>query len=377
MDLAPRGERIPSLDGIRGISAVLVVIAHSLGSPGLPADRWLILAGLRVAHIAVFMFFCLSGFLITGLVLSEREWTGGVNLRAFYARRAFRVLPVYFAYVIGVSVLVIVGVISAPWGTIVGAMTFTRNYVWGPALAYGILWSVCVEEQFYALWPPLVKRFSHRRLVMGCLLALIVCPVVRVGAYYSLYRWDVRMTPMTHLYGMLDVIAIGALIALTRADPVVQRWLRRLSSPQGLWILTAVLVTVILSPGVNGVADQAIMLVLMPSAASIWCGAVMYRFATKPDGALGQILNSRPVVALGLMSYSIYLSHYFFVNGGLQRSVVNAFPLNIVLAAILAVLVHRLIEKPLMRRGRRTRIPVPEPLVMGGDGRAERGKTFA
>src|SRR5262249_5138063 len=127
--------------------------------------------------LGVTIFFVLSGFLITFLLVSEEIARGAISLRAFYARRALRILPVYAAYVMALVVInqtTAVDLSPCEWAT---TLTFTKNFACGQWVD-GHLWSLSVEEQFYLLWPfalECLPRRRHRGIVAACLLAAPVC----------------------------------------------------------------------------------------------------------------------------------------------------------------------------------------------------------
>src|SRR5271156_6059943 len=149
-------------------SITLVLISHSRGlNP--PPDSFVF-----NGKFGVYVFFVLSGYLITRLLLEEENAKGSINLRAFYARRALRILPPALVYLMCVSVLGLVGVFALkPWD-IVPCIFFFRNLTWG-AFVTGHFWSLSIEEQFYLLWSLtllLVRRPRSRIIVtLGLILA--------------------------------------------------------------------------------------------------------------------------------------------------------------------------------------------------------------
>src|ERR1700753_2781860 len=146
--LAPstHGRNIPSLDGLRTISVVLVMLGHLYGTRGYPQDAITRQAG-RFAHFGVEVFFVISGLLITTLLLKEREQTGRIDLVNFYLRRTFRIFPAAFFYI------TVVAIVAHP-GYLRYAYTYTMCYAsQARPWLLGHLWSLSVEEQFYLLWP--------------------------------------------------------------------------------------------------------------------------------------------------------------------------------------------------------------------------------
>ena len=154
--------RLPSLDGLRAVSIVLVLGAHLTGTRYYPVpDSWVF---HEYAQLGVRIFFVISGFLITSLLLKEREKTGRVDLRGFYRRRFYRIMPVAYLYMLTVAI--------TAWGTlpvrdIAGAFTYTINFNTHATWLLGHFWSLANEEQFYLLWP-CVLAFCFHEVEKGC-----------------------------------------------------------------------------------------------------------------------------------------------------------------------------------------------------------------
>lgn len=150
------GGRITSLDGLRALSIGMVVAGHAAVRRGPAAFGWW-LALLGRPELGVDVFFVLSGYLITRLLLDEERRSGGISLREFYLRRAFRILPALHFYVLVMAILCGAHLVGISAGSFIDALVFTRNYgvFGGGGWWFGHFWSLAVEEQFYLAWPPL------------------------------------------------------------------------------------------------------------------------------------------------------------------------------------------------------------------------------
>ncbi len=202
---------MPSLDSIRGVAVLLVLMFHGFGGFGWRAALggfWGPLASASVGcgRFGVNVFFVLSGFLITTLLFKARERKD--FYQDFYKRRVLRILPAY---------LLLLVVIRA-WGFIdnrflLAALLFIANFsmLFGaPMNEFGSLWSLAVEEHFYLLWPTCVRRLRERTLFWILLATVTGEPVLRLTAIYLLRHIDIHYkTPF-----VLDFIAYGALLAL-------------------------------------------------------------------------------------------------------------------------------------------------------------------
>ena len=294
----------PALDGLRAIAVTAVVVGHLW--------EWLLPGGF----IGVDMFFVLSGFLITTLLLEEQERTGRISLRYFYARRALRLLPA----------LAFLLVVMAGWAAVASpspmrdatinafpsVIFYFSNISWGllghnPGV-FGHMWSLSVEEQFYILWPAvLLLCFAVRR---GLRVLLGLCLVVIVGA--TLLRWELAqrnftdegLRRLTKLRG--DILLVGCVLALV----TVKGWLPK--APRQLAVLaTAVSLGVLAFFGIwlrDGVHNPLFfkggyLLVALASA------VLIYRVVYEPAGVMVRVLSTKPFVVVGRLSYAIYLWH--------------------------------------------------------------------
>src|SRR5665213_2363630 len=150
--------RLPGLDGLRALSILLVILLHTIQRRSVTHAVPFVAYVFSNGGMGVLIFFVISGYLITTLLLREREKTGSISLKRFYIRRAFRIFPPLYTYIAFIAVL---GAASRLAGVnareIITGLTLTRNYAHGVYLwAFEHFWSLCIEEQFYLLWPGLV-----------------------------------------------------------------------------------------------------------------------------------------------------------------------------------------------------------------------------
>ena len=175
--------RIPSLDGWRAIGVTLVLVSHMPFSAGFPEPYAYQLTEVFDGELGVRLFFVLSGFLITHLLLAEARASGGISLKRFYIRRALRILPIYVAYLLVLGVLTALGLYHDALSSWIGALTFTRNMIGQGRSATVQLWSLAVEEQFYLVWPLVLGTFAlwrrPRAFVWVLLLGIAACPIMR------------------------------------------------------------------------------------------------------------------------------------------------------------------------------------------------------
>ena len=358
-------ERIPSLDGLRAISIGFVLFSHLAGTGGFPvsaqaAGRW------SLGHFGVTVFFVISGFLITGLLLDELARTARIRLGRFYFRRTLRIFPPYFAFLFALLAAEAIGWIALNPRDALHAATYTSNYYDQRSWFVGHTWSLAVEEQFYLLWPAVLVLAGTRRALFIAAATVLVVPIVRV------LEWELFRSAgygVGHRFETIaDAIAVGCVLACAR--PWLHRfepYMRFLRSPLFALVPLAALAGNLLHdhPLVSFGVGLTVMNV---------CLALCLDWAvTFHDGRIGRVLNAAPLVFVGWISYSLYLWQQPFLNRASQAAVAQ-FPLNIILTVALALISYYAIERPSLQLRKRIesrkRRPSPAPPV-GPDPRTD------
>jgi len=312
-------KRIPSLDGLRAISISLVVAGH-WAELRYHSD----VAG-AFANLGVRIFFIISGYLITTLLLKEYEKTSTIGLREFYVRRAYRILPAAIVFMVPVFVIFWH---ELRWYHMAAAALYLANFDFSHPWFLGHLWSLSVEEQFYFLWPGVLKRWYRHRVAI--LLAVVgFAPLYRVACHFlGLHGRADETFP-----AVADILAIGCLLAIFAA---------RLPKIRVAWAL-AMIAPVVLVPVYVGALQfhitPVLLFVLWPVMHLSIAGLLLHVVARSY-----WILNVRPVVWLGKISYSFYLWQQLFAYGTHHR------PWYFVLLAVgLASASYYLVEQPMLR----------------------------
>jgi peptidoglycan/LPS O-acetylase OafA/YrhL len=337
--------RLPSLDGLRAISILMVILGHLSGT-----HRFITIdLGIgNYAQLGVRVFFVISGFLITSLLMGEQAAHGRISLKLFYLRRALRILPASYTYLILLCILCMLGTISVPRLDMICAFTYTMNYLPGHAWQVGHLWSLSVEEQFYLLWPFAFSVLKTRKGAWAAIAAMILAMFARSGARLFLVGTPYRDLPMFPM--VADSLATGCLLAISRPWLESRSWYLRLirTLPS---VITAALILLL-----NRLTGYTVLGVLGTSIINIGIALLIHRSVLCYEDLWGRFLNWRPVVFIGVLSYSIYVWQQLFLNRA-SSSWMNVFPQNLVLAAGAALGSYFMIEKPLLGlRGRlRTR----------------------
>lgn len=337
--VALRGH-IPALDGLRGVAILLVIAFHvgvALGplatGRGL-ADR-VLLRAYDLGWSGVDLFFVLSGFLITGILLDAKS--GAHYFRSFYARRFLRIFPAYYAFLL---VLLALALLGPPSGrTLMDIGNFPRDqwYYWTytfdfllslPALtpSAGLpaqihLWSLAVEEQFYIVWPLVVFAASRRVLPWLCLALIVVALALRV--YFAAQAHGALGEQSVYVYYFaptrIDGLAAGALLACIVRSQITAGVLARSAAAVGLGALAG-LTAIYVYTGEFGVlrflrtpetyASTIGFTLVAGLFVAVLALALVYRSAAPVRGMLG----SRALTAIGRYSYAIYLIHALVIQ---------------------------------------------------------------
>lgn len=346
---------LPALDGIRALAVLAVVVFHA-------NESW-----LSGGFLGVDVFFVVSGFLITALLVGERERSGGVDLRAFWARRARRLLPA-LALVLAVTTLYAVVVLGdqllthlrevlaavayvTNWDLIIRDISYFESFDRPSQLRH--LWSLAVEEQFYLLWPLLfaaLSRFVSRRALLAIVLALATASLLWMTWLYQPGEDPSRVYfgSDPRAFTILLGVALGLVWHPWRWQwPDARPGLGRLLDALGLLGLVAVIL--IMQQGHWREAWLYPWGLLAASAASAALIAAVAR--RRSDAA--RALSLPPLRWLGTRSYGVYLWHWpvlLALSYEYSLSGWQLFAAGAALSAALAELSYRLVETPIRRR---------------------------
>lgn len=334
-------KKIPQLDAVRGL-AVIVVMVHNLDRyPSL--HLWPL---SKNGWMGVDLFFVLSGFLITGILLDTKQQEG--YFRNFYARRCLRIWPLYYSVLLFMFVVVplirpsdgraVFEARSSPWWAY---LLYLQNFLvpvitkaTGPL---GVTWSLAIEEQFYLVWPLLVWRCSHAQLRRLAIAVICLSPVLRF--YLSTHQ----VNTYSNVFCRLDGLMAGALLALVvRSDNFVPT---RFVKQAWITFLVAVPLTLV------GEAWNERWIVY--SLVVLACSAFVYLSLFSTTKWFRAVMTNRFLVYSGTISYGLYLLEKIPGDAAksfhMDRFPLLAFSVSIVATYALAGLSWNLFEKPILR----------------------------
>ena len=329
--------RIPSLDGLRAVSIALVVLAHLNGTRYFPVSSEL--GQWQLGNLGVRVFFVISGFLITTLLLEESDRTGTVSLFHFYLRRSFRIFPAFYALCAVLFILEHTGAIALRPGDLLAAMTYTVNYHHDRAWYTGHLWSLSVEEQFYLLWPALLLVTRVRRGLWVAAAVVVAAPALRVVLGF----WPALRPGIGETFpSVADALATGCVLAGLHPRLARSAQWRAFLDGRRFWLAPLAVVICARNPWtkLDWLLGQTVM--------NLGIAVVIERALHAPGDRLGRVLNARPLIFVGVLSYSLYLWQQLLLNRR-GSSIAQSFPLNLLLVALAAVASYHAIEQPFLR----------------------------
>lgn len=203
------GARIQSLDGLRAVSIVLVLFGHLSGTAGFfSLDVYRHIGD--VANLGVRVFFVISGYLITTLLLKELKATGAISLPHFYFRRALRIFPPAYFFILCTAVLTVFGICSVTGKDLLLGSFYVINFWDGRSWDFGHLWSLAVEEQFYLLWPATIAILGRKKAMRYAAWLVLLMPAGRaLWGVFKPYRWILIIISSPNA----DALLVGCLLA--------------------------------------------------------------------------------------------------------------------------------------------------------------------
>jgi len=346
---------IKGFDGLRAISIIMVLLAHlELYSPFFERHpqygRFIYLFS---GVVGVNIFFCLSGFLITWLLVNEKRTYGNINFRRFYIRRFFRLLPPVLIFFLLLVPLVLLHVLDISKWSILLSFMYLYNYV--PDIWYsaelGSTWSLALEEQYYLCWPFVIGFFRNRsKLFLSAFVVVLLCIVAKFffkDANFSINGKTIFLGNSFHVdrfflpaAGPIMIGSIFALLSINTTSVFLlkmkRRWLFLLAPCLYVFPLYTPKSLLPFSDLVQAIGISILLLYLF--------------VCNNKNNVFASMLEFSPLSYVGRISYGIYVYQSFFLTTGSEGELtVQQFPLNIVLTIGVAIVSYHCWEKPVMR----------------------------
>lgn len=377
---------VPAFDGMRGLVLTVMCVHLELYCPvfeGHVKTKFLLFSQ---AWYTLNIFFCLSGFLITWLLMKEKEATGNLNLLRFYKRRAVRLFPAYL------TALIFSCYLAFLWGygpgeifrDAVVLVTYTYNIAGSipggySAAALGFFlspaWSLCVEEQFYVTWSVALRWLKLKYALRVTLFTLVFLEFYRCGLLYHMRHvgYSLEDIGVRFYFGTdtrIHAILVGCAAALVLQNRKYFDVARKVLSLKGLtFVLPLIIAVIVFRTAQIGEQTPAYQLYGALSSLTLlaaWIVSVYFQ----PMSLVSRVLATRPFVWVGRISYGLYIFHYIVIRIVARLLNILAPPYSIsrnlaawflvaVISAAIATVHYQLIELPLQRRFKGA-LPIPD-----------------
>ena len=329
---------LPSLDGFRGISILMVVIGHTAARIDSRFLQYIFNGSL-----GVYVFFVISGFLITTLLLKERVRTGTINMKNFYVRRILRIFPVAYLYLIVVVILNRIFHLDVTPFAYLGAALYVMNFEYFQVNWYTHhYWSLSIEEQFYLLFPSLLRK----NLRLYCWLIPILLVGVPILIFICRHNSYLLLSPfytVVHFLLQFDGILTGSFFAILYfKDMLPLAFFRRYKIPLNLVLLA---ITMLIHnnhdlEAINHLSSFMIAIIIVSNLEA-------------SNDFIFRILNFKWLVKIGVLSYSIYIWQQLFTMTRSEptwsRLPWYHFPVNVVILFGVAYLSYYFYEKQFLK----------------------------
>ncbi|MEH1863707.1 MAG: acyltransferase [Nostoc sp.] len=343
-------KRINSFDGLRAIAIFLVLLDHAKNTIQSKSDIWN-LGSIFIANssLGVRLFFVLSGYLITIILLKETNESGTIDLKRFYVRRAIRLFPSLYCFIAVFFVLNLIAHLNISIEQFIAAATFTWNYL-GPfhngsfvgTWFLGHLWTLSLEEQFYLLWPPLLLFLGINKSRKLSLFLILSMPIIRVASYFFFPSIKGYLNMMLHT--SIDSIMVGCLMAiLTKFPTSTQRIYKLKGFSIAILLIWPLFITPILAHLIRGY-----LISIGLTIDAIILGILIAWLHANPLSYANKLLSIPVLVYIGKISYSLYIwQQLFFTNQ--NTTISGIFPYNLGFSFLAGLVSYYLIEKPCLK----------------------------
>ena len=292
---------MPELDLLRGIAVLGVLFFHGFRAQygGLPftGARRIFLLATQPGALGVNLFFVLSGFLITGILLDSRARPD--YYRRFYTRRALRILPAYY------SLLILLGVLHQASAAFLGlSFVYLSNVtgLFGVSMDYHPLWSLAVEEHYYIVWPSVVRKLRARSLAVFSLAICVLIPVARAVSFH----YGHMLGGEWYTWFAADGLAEGSLLAI-----VLRSSISRTQAAAGATLLLMIAMILMIAGAPFGMLSRQTMLgaSLQLTLVNTFFAGLLLLFLVLGTSSRKWLVNSTILAFFGYISYGLYLIH--------------------------------------------------------------------
>ena len=346
-------KQIPSLNGLRATSIFIVIFHHlraagTFGAFKAPPLLSIFLDG----NFGVNVFFVISGFLITTLLIGEEEEYGKVSLKNFYIRRIFRIFPAYYFVLLVYFILQLCSVLYFTRESWLSSIFYYKYFFTKVDAESAHFWSLSVEEHFYLIWPLLFILFKRFRVYTALGIILLVL-LTRYLAYIDRVPFPIFKS-WAFIFYRMDSIMIGCLFALYKVR--ISNWMGKFLRFKAAPVLLLILLALSAYPTDWNITYKLHLgFLLVPLAVGTPIGTVtniligiLVLYSINNKNWWFSLLNTAAMNYIGKLSYSLYLWQQLFIMSD-KLGVLNTFPLNIICTVIAALISYYLVERPFLK----------------------------
>lgn len=334
---------LPSLDGWRAVAIIFVILGHAKLTVAPNSFYYNFAETIIYAELGVKIFFVLSGFLITTLLIKEYIKLGNINIKNFFIKRVLRIFPVLYLYLSVIFILNYFINLGLIIDNFIGPLLYLNNFsFFSGTWLTGHTWSLAVEEQFYLVWPFMFSLIK-KKLWLFCLVMICVVPLLKILYYFKPDTYEATLAPFIT---NADAIFSGALIAILSFKNIFKTS-QKIWNIKGLDLLFILIIFVCIFCVHRGIAG----FIFYPASNTI-CNIMIcfliLRTIINNQSLFYKFLNQKLLVHFGLISYSLYIWQQLFLiptNMYDGKFTYLTFPLNIILAVVAAHLSYFLFER--------------------------------
>ncbi len=336
---------IKGFDSLRAFSIVLVVVSHLLpfGLPLFETRFWHLVSG----ETGVQVFFTLSGFLITSLLINEFRVKGKINFKNFFVRRFIRLLPPLILFYGVIAIFMLQGSIQENWIGFLCSFAYVYNFVHHDyyTVELGHTWSLAVEEQFYLTWPFLIVFLKQFKFLIVAIVFLTICCGF-ILCTYSSFSFSEKYHVKRWFFPAVAPILIGSLAGLINSFKAVS--VDAFFSKKYYFLFIGI--TLFISP--LFLPNLLLPLISILQALGVSIGLIWLFY--NQESRTTRVIDNRLFRYLGQISYGIYVYQGFFLRTGPGGELaVQQYPINIMLVLLIAVLSFECYEKPILKLKKR------------------------
>lgn len=334
-------KHFPSLDGWRAIAIIMVILGHCKATVSSHSYYYKFAEIFIYAQLGVQIFFVLSGFLITSLLIKEYIAFKKINFLLFFLKRAIRILPVLYLYLFVILAVDYYFELGLLLDYFLGPMLYLTNFsAFQSTWLTGHTWSLAVEQQYYLIWPMLFS-ITLKKSWLVCFSSIIIVPVLRILYYFHPEYYEPTLGAFITY---VDAIFMGSLFAIFSFKGLFNKL--QIWEISGLDFVASLVTFIFAYCSHRGIAG-VIALPFSGTICNLMISFLMLRTIINSKSILFKILNNKQIIQIGLISYSLYIwQQLFIIPTNLYSGKLEAlsFPFNILAALITAYVSYNFYE---------------------------------